>query len=151
MRDKTIGHFHIDPVFVPQVSAADTLEAGQILYLDNDGLYKPALAVEDKQINIVGIVWDITPTGFYLRTTPGPMQYRLPLPASYFNLDVNGRPDENNPNTAKIPGNFGQKLYLSETIPGGLQLDKPAFAVIVGYKTKYGFIYRPDLAQCCEE
>lgn len=152
MRDKTIGHMHTDPILIEQIGARSTLQVGQVVFVDSDGIYKPAMAVEDKQRDIEGVVWSFVGNdAFLLRVSPGPMQFRLPLTRDFFNQDGNGRIIENSPNDAKIPGTLGQKLYLSATVPGGLQATRPtSHALIVGYKTDYGFMYRPDLVECCD-
>jgi len=151
-RDKTTGHFHTDPVLIYQINAKNTLEIGQIVYQDTDGDYKPALACENKSV-ISGIVWEFQGDNyFYLKQSDAPMMYRFPLTKDFFTLDINGKVQDDSPDPTKIPGNFGQLLYLSDIIPGGLTHVPPttegSCKVIVGKKQKYGFLFQPVERTC---
>ena len=121
-RDKSISHFHVDPKLIKQIGASSTLSIGQLVYLDTDGLYKPALAVSEQMSNIQGIVWSfVGADSFYLKSEPSQLSYRLPFTKDYFNTFPNGKVNPVSINNTKIPGDLGAKVYLSETVPGGLQ------------------------------
>jgi len=150
-RDKTVGHSHTDPRLIQQNGCTSTLSIGQVVYLDADGIYKPARSSAIDESNIQGIVWSFVGNNqFYLKTSIGPLRYRFPYTKNFFNTTGLGKVDEYSPLNTKFPGNIGGKLYLSETIPGELQSEEPTYLpVIVGYKTSYGMIYRPDINTCC--
>lgn len=160
--DKTKNHFHQDPKLIQQIDAASTLMIGQIVYLDHDGLYKPAEATSRLKSNVQGVVWSfIGQNEFYLKTEPGPLQYRLPFIPDWFFKDMYNIVSENSILYKYIPGAIGEKVYLSHTIPGGLMTDpyiskmtydyyvnvlhfNPKYSVLIGYRTEYGLLYRPE-------
>jgi hypothetical protein len=152
-KDKTIGHIHTDPKLIQQTNCKNTLKIGMLVYVDPyDELYKPALSTPiEITSNVLGVVWGFVGANkFYLRTLPGPMEYRFPLTKDYFNM--NGKViDELSPNNDLIPGDLGDRLWLSETQEGRMQSTKPLggnITLMVGYKTKYGFVYQPKYI-CC--
>ncbi len=152
-RDKTISHFHTDPIFIEQIGAGSSLIAGQFVYLDTDNFYKPAIALTEKESNVQGYVWSFVGSdAFYLKTDNGPMRYRFPFTRDFFNNDINGRIDEYSPNILKIPGSLGEKLYLSETEAGSVQTTQTSlYKVIIGYKTDYGIMYNLKHKEpCCD-
>jgi hypothetical protein len=154
-RDKTIGHIHTDPRIIYQVDAQESLEVGQLVYLDCDGIFKPALAVPGKS-QVAGVVWSFEgPHHFYLHQGDGPMLYRFPLTPEFFTTDSNGRVQEDSPEPTKIPGKLGQELYLSDTVPGGITHVAPTgldvCKVIVGKKMAYGFLYHTEPPECCQD
>jgi hypothetical protein len=156
-RGKTEGPLKHDAKLIQQESASSTLEVGQLVYLDDDGLYKPAIASlgTPKTSIVVGVVWSFEgPNQFYLQQTDSPLFYRFPLTKDYFEVDTNGRVRENAPNAVKIPGNLGDYLYLSHVTPGGLSHVAPyddLCQVIVGTKQPYGWLYQPNLNSCTVE
>jgi hypothetical protein len=147
-KDKTISHYHTDPKLIEQENIGLVFTPGQLLYLDDDGVYKLAIATSEKESNVIGMVWSILgPNHIYLKVEPTPCQYDLPLGENWFNVSGDGKVVINSPNDSKIPGSIGQILFLSETVAGGIQDEAPNIAgstFIVGYKTKYGFLYRPE-------
>ena len=152
-RDKTIGHIHTDPRIIYQPNAQNDLEIGQIVYLDCDGIFKPALATPEKS-NIAGVVWSFEGANhFYLHQGDGPMMYRFPLTKEFFTTDIDGRVIEDIPDPIKVPGQLGELLYLSPTEPGALTYIAPTdpdhCIVVVGKKMRYGFLYQPGERSCC--
>ena len=152
-RDKTIGHIHTDPRIIYQPDAKETLEIGMVVYLDCDGVFKPALAVPEKS-DVAGVIWSFEDVHhFYLHQGDGPMLYRFPLTPDYFSKDSDGRVRENAPDITLIPGNLGDPLYLSPDNPGRLTHVKPTgineCEVQVGIKMAYGFLYQPSTPNCC--
>lgn len=133
-----------DLKFITQANANLILHVGDVVYLDNDGLYKPSIAISDKLSQIEGIIWRfVTNIGFWLLIEERDIKYRLPLSKKFFNYDESGRINEHSV-SAEIPGNVGDDLYVSETIPGGLQNTTPViYASIVGTKTETGFAFHP--------
>ena len=137
-RDKTISHSHSDPKIIEQIGAKNSFIIGDLVYLDVDNIYKLALSVDDQKQNIQGVIWSFpTPDSFYLRIAPGPFEYRFPIEQNFIDNF--------------IPGNVGDRLWLSNTNPGKMVNTKTGgdFEVFVGYKTDYGFLYRPELYICC--
>lgn len=162
-RDKTVGHYHIDPKLIIQEDASSTLEVGMMVYLDSDGLYKPAVAIptEPEKSNVCGIVWDFEgPDQFYLRQGATPLMYRHPLGPDWFEKDSNGRVREEAPSPSLIPGDMGAYLYLSPSNPGYLTHIPPyedqstqcecneLCSVVVGIKQQYGWFYDPSVNTC---
>lgn len=152
-RDKTIGHIHTDPRIIYQPDAQETLEIGMLVYLDCDGVFKPALAVPEKS-ELAGVVWSFEgPHNFYLHQGDGPMLYRFPLTPEFFSSDGDGRVRENAPDPILIPGHLGDLLYLSPTEPGRMTHVRPTgideCEVVVGKKMQYGFLYQPGDPVCC--
>ncbi len=134
-RDKSISHFHLDPKLIQQTDAKTTLDIGKFVYLDTDGIYKLAISNGTEiQANVQGYVWSFVGNdAFYLKSGFGPLEYRFPLPGDF-----------------SIPGNVGDELYLSASSYGDMQTTTPsAYGFIVGYKTDYGMLYRPDPLFCC--
>jgi len=133
-RDKTISHFHTDPKFIAQPLSSQILSVGQFVFLDTDGVYKPAISNATEQMaNVIGYVWSLEADGFYLKMGYGPMEYRFPIPL-----------------TLEVPGNLGDEVYLSATVPGGMQTTAPTgYPLVVGYKTDYGMLYRACPTFCC--
>ncbi len=85
LRDKTVSHFHTDPKLIEQIGSETDLKVGQVVYLDTDGFYKPAMAVSEQQQNIQGIIWDFKKQdGFLLKFEPGPYSYRFALTKDFF-------------------------------------------------------------------
>lgn len=153
-RDKTIGHFHTDPKLIEQTNAQSELEIGQVVYQDCNGKYLPAEACANKSI-VCGVVWDFEgPNHFYLRQGDTPLMYRFPLTKDFFLVDANGRVREDSPDPTKIPGDYGQFLYLSDTNPGWYSHVTPTSVgsckVILGKKQKYGWLYQPSERTCHE-
>lgn len=162
-RDKTVGHYHIDPKLIIQEDASSTLEVGMMVYLDSDGLYKPAVAIptEPEKSNVCGVVWDFEgPDQFYLRQGATPLMYRHPLGPDWFEKDSNGRVREEAPSPSLIPGDMGAYLYLSPSNPGYLTHIPPyedqttqcecneLCSVVVGIKQQYGWFYDPSVNTC---
>lgn len=149
--DKTKNHFHTDPKLIEQTNVSNDLLIGQLVYLDEDGLYKPAIATDRLKSNIQGIVWSfIGKNQFYLSMEPKPLFYRFPFIPNWFSNDFDGL-NENAPLYSQIPAPLGHKVYLSESIPGGMSATPPSdikLTVIVGYRTEYGLLYRPE-PFCC--
>jgi len=152
VRDKTVSHLHTDPKLITQIGCQSTLKVGQFVYLDTDDLYKPGLSGSSKQKTFIhGYVWSfIDEDHFYLRMSVGPVKYRFPFGPEFFLTNGDGTVDEYNVNPFKIPGNIGDRLWLSETEPGGVQIFKPkVWPLAVGFKTEFGLYYRPDTIFCC--
>jgi len=144
-RDKTISHIHHDPKLIEHDYPVNFVP-GQILYMHESGQYKLAYASDFKPSQVIGVVWSIVDDRhFWLKCEPCPMSYRFPFAKSYFN-QIGGVVQENN---STLPGQMGVKLWLSETVPGYVQLVKPTYPTLVGYRTEYGMIYRPDITSCC--
>ena len=153
LKNKTVGHYHSDPVLIYQNNAKYDLKIGCPVYLDyTTNAYKLASANQIISANVIGVVWKfIGNNKFYLKMNSGPMKYKLPLGIDYFNKDEFGTVIENSPNNLLIPGNYGTTLWLSDSVPGGLQTTRPLFnTVIIGYKTEYGYLYRPKIIRCLE-
>lgn len=152
-KDKNSGHIHTDPKLILQANCTTELKPGQPVYYDEQlQKYLPAISERSnvKKSFIQGIVWGFIGTDkFYLRVQPGPMEYRMPLTAEYFTA-LKPSVIVNN---SLIPGDYGSPLWLSESVPGGLSADPPLTGpkVIIGYKTDYGFIYRPKSIVCCSD
>ena len=156
--DKTKNHFHQDPKLIVQEKAAKTLMIGQIVYLDDDMIYKPAIATSRQKCNIQGVVWSfVGKNEFYLKTEPGPMYYKFPFVPTWFVTDAYNVVYENALLYQNIPGAIGEKVYLSNTVPGGLMSDPyksltifnsvsfdHKYSVLIGYRTEYGLLYRPE-------
>jgi len=137
-RDLTISHSHTDPKLLYQANAEQTFNIGDIIYLDVDNIYKLAQAIDGQKQNVQGVIWSFpTPDSFYLRIAPGPFEYRIPLEQSFID--------------SRIPGGIGAELWLSDVSPGRMVNLKPdtLYDVFIGYKTDYGFLYRPELYICC--
>jgi len=145
-RDKTISHIHQDPRIIEHDYPVDFVP-GQIVYMDDNGEYKLANSSTFKESQAIGVVWSIVDsTHFWLKTEPCPLFYRFPLAKSYFNV-IGNDVQENN---STLPGQMGVKLWLSETIPGYVQINKPStYPTLIGYRTEYGMLYRPDIPYCC--
>lgn len=130
-RDKSISHFHLDPKYILQKPTGLCL--GQFVFLDIDGLYKPAISTSEQQSNVQGFVYAKDIEGFWLKSGYGPIEYRFPVD-----------------DTFSVPGTLGDEVFLSATVSGGMQATQPAtWPFIVGYKTDYGLLYRPDPVFCC--
>lgn len=129
--DKTFNHFHTDPKLISQEDCANYLKLGQFVYLDNNGFYYPALSQKDYPFRaiVVGVVWQFEGKDqFYLKCEPGPLYFRFP-----------------NYNSNSIPGKNGCILYTSDIIPGGVTDQAPEdVQFIIGYKTNYGILFRPE-------
>lgn len=113
---------YADPKKVYQVNCVNTLKVGQLVYLDSDGNYKPAYSPD--HVDVVGVVWDIIGSNiFYLKMNNSSLSYRYPLSQNV------------------VPGNVGDKLYLSTTVApsGNITNVAPTTAIEIGYKTPYGF------------
>ena len=143
-KNKNLNHYHTDPKLIHQINCKNTLHLGSIVYLDTDYNYK--LAYSDSNSDnmttslVQGVVYGFKGNDyFYLKINPGPMEYKYPLDKKFFNYD-------GTPSDLYIPGNIGSTLWLSEYIPGKLQSVQPTNnPVIIGYKTDYGFLYRPKI------
>lgn len=152
-KDKTIGHIHTDPKLIIQPNCKSILSIGMLVYLNpNNELYLPAISTDEEiTSNVQGIIWNfVGDDKFLLKILPGPMEYRFPLPKEFFNISGNTI----TPNITYIPGNYGDRLWLSETKPGRMQSNKPTFPnipLIVGYKTPYGFLYQPKYICCSDD
>lgn len=146
IKNSSIKHIHEDPLLIEQANCKSILSVGQFVYQNSNGIYNPALATSNQAIGWVqGVVWSfIDENSFYLKTTPGPFEYRHPLTKDFF---INGIVNEE-----KIPGSYGDILWLSETSPGNMQNTVPApgnMRMLLGYKTIYGFLYQPKYITCC--
>jgi hypothetical protein len=151
-RDTTVSHFHTDPKLISQVGCKFSLKVGRFIYLDADGIYKLALSsASEIESNIQGYVWSFLDNdNFYLKSGIGPASYRFPLEPDFFDTDINGHVIENQVNALMVPGALGDRIWLSETVPGAIQSDRPSsYPVSLGFKTEYGFMYRPDVIFCC--
>jgi hypothetical protein len=151
-RDTTISHFHTDPKLISQIGCKFSLKVGQFVYLDHDGIYKLALSsATEIESNVQGYVWSFLDNdNFYLKIGIGPAFYRFPLESDFFDTDINGNVIENQVKNLKVPGNLGDRIWLSETVPGEIQSFRPSsYPVCLGFKTAYGFMYRPDVIFCC--
>lgn len=150
--DKTVGHFHTDPKLFHQVNVQETLKIGQFVYLDTDGLYKPAIATTQRSSNVQGIVYSFVGNDeVYIKHTPGHMFYRHPLPPEWF-AEIDGVVQENAPLFSHIPNLLGHPVYLSDVHAGGMMTNPPSnnkYVVLVGYRTDYGFYFKPE-PYCCE-
>lgn len=147
----TVSHFHTDPKLFEQTNVKNTLEIGMFVYMDTDGLFKPALAVSRRQANVQGIVYEfLGDNKVYIKHNHGHIYYRHPLPPEWY-AEVDGKVDEKAPLFIKIPGMLGNPLYLSDTIPGGMRNSPTTnYTVQVGYRTEYGFYYKPE-PYCCND
>lgn len=138
-----------DPKLIYQLNAINTLQIGQLVYLDlNDNEYKPAIASSLQASFARGYVTGFFGNDkFYLQSDISFASYNDPLPDSWYNyypatsivnpLDVK---------ITKVPGNVGDALYVSESISGSFQSTIPSGNVsLVGYKTLGGFMFRPSL------
>jgi hypothetical protein len=150
--DKTISHYHTDPKIIEQKNIG-FYTVGLMMYLDEDGVYKRAIANSIKSSRIAGMVWKrYGPDKISLRVEPTPCFYEYPLGKRFFYTTSDGKVDPLAPNWDYIPGLPGRLLYLSETKPGRMQQSPPSnenYKVIVGYKTEDGFIFRPERLLCC--
>lgn len=150
-RDKTVSHYHTDPKIIIQSRIA-RFKPGTLLYLDVDGLYKKAVAWSHQESQIAGMVWEVFgPDKISLRVEPTPVFYEHPLGPEWYAIDSEGKVMIHVPLKEKLPGKFGDRLWLSDTEPGELQdtIPEGPFKTIVGYKTKDGFIFRPERLFCC--
>lgn len=142
------NHFHTEPVLIEQENCKTTLKVGQLVYVDsNDGKYKPALAVSLKKSTVQGMVWSfIDNNKFYLKTSPGPIQYRFPLNSTWM-YNSNELVIEDVVLFNKIPTNIGKPIYLSDTVPGAMSGTRPEilnYAVLIGYKTSFGLNFKVE-------
>ena len=151
-RDKTISHYHTDPKIINQPGIG-TYKPGQLMYLDVDGIYKLAVAWSHQESQVAGMVWEIFGNDkISLRVEPTPVFYEHPLGPEWFSKDIEGRVILTPPLEDKIPGEFGDRLWLSDKYPGDMQLEEPnPFKTIIGYKTKDGLIFRPERLFCCPD
>lgn len=148
MLDKTKNHFHIDPKLIYQKIEPE-FKPGKFVYLSETGIYKLAKATSEIESNVQGIIWEVFTDSFYLKTQFGPLSYRYPFGPEYFNKTVLGFVDEKSPNI-NIPGNIGDKIWLSYNKPGGMESFNPSsYSLLLGYKTDYGMVYRPEFVKCC--
>lgn len=142
-------HFHNDPKIIIQENVKNNLEIGDLVYLDQDGKYKKALASDtNKNISyVVGIVYDILGDDkFLLKVSEGHMMYRNPLPESWY-AKVDGKVIENGVLYEKVPALLGKPLFLSDTEPGKMQRAPPIskkYIRLIGYRTEYGFYFKPE-------
>lgn len=145
MRDTSINHFHTDPILVYQPYVRNTLQIGQLVYLDSSNFYKPAIATSRVKSNVQGIVWHFVNRDYvYIKTQPGPLFYRFPFVPNWF-VKADGVIQENALLYSKVPGSMGEKLFLSDTIPGGMTNFLPKsnlYRTLVGIKTDYGVLFR---------
>jgi hypothetical protein len=143
--DKTKNHFHIDIKYIDQIP--NGLNQGQFVYVDTTGEYKLAISSTDKsKSNVQGVVWSLLESGFFIKTSFGPLKYREPFGPEYYNKDENGNAIELEPISSLIPGDLGDRLWLSSVIPGGMQTQESN--ILLGYKTNFGMIYRPEFVWC---
>lgn len=150
-RDKTVSHYHTDPKIITQSRIA-RYKPGTLLYLDVDGIYKKAVAWSHQESQIAGMVWEVFgPDKISLRVEPSPIFFEHPLGPEWYAKDSENKVMIHVPLNEKIPGKFGDRLWLSDTEPGEMQDTMPEgpFKTIVGYKTKDGFIFRPERLFCC--
>lgn len=151
--DKTKNHFHLDIKYIDQIAPG---VPGQFVYLDNHGDYKLAISISYDDAtydtnaiksNVQGVIWSIIgDVGFFIKTSYGSLKYREPLGPEYFNKNSNEIVIENEPNINMLPGKLGDKLWLSTTVPGNVQLEESN--ILLGYKTSYGMLYRPEYIFC---
>ena len=138
--DKNTNHFHLETKFIEQAELTG-FSTGKFVYLDVYGTYKLAYPSTDVITSCVqGVIWEIIgDIGFYLNTSFGPLKYRFPYGPEYFNK-VDGVVVEDSVNDTLIPGILGEKLWLSTD--GGVKSTRST--ILLGYKTTYGMIYRPE-------
>lgn len=148
--DKTKNHFHIDIKYVAQAPVG---VPGQFVYIASTGDYDLAISLESKdppsvlRSNVQGVIWsNVGSKGFFIKTAFGPLKYREPFGPDFFNKTEDGLVIENEPNLDLLPGTLGVKLWLSSTVQGGVQLEESN--ILLGYKTEYGMLYRPEFIQC---
>lgn len=143
--DKTKNHFHIDIKYIDQDPMG--MIPGQFVYVDNDGIYKLAIMSDEKiSSNVQGVVWSLLKNGFYIKTSFGSLKYREPFGPLFFNKNNDGETLEFEPNNDLIPGDLGDKLWLSGVVAGAVQSSENG--VLIGYKTNFGMIYRPEFVWC---
>ena len=149
--DKTISHYHTDPKVINQQDIG-LYEPGTIMYLDAfSGYYKPAIANDFNSSCVMGFIWQVYGANkVSLKTEFCHLQYGTPLWETWYNK-IDGKVDPTSPNWHKIPGELGRQLYLSETVAGAVQANYPTggYKVIIGYKTLYGMIWRPENLTAC--
>ena len=148
--DKTKNHFHIDIKFINQDN--HSMVPGDFVYVNNSGIYNLAISsiLPDDNItsNVQGVIWSILEHGFFIKTSFGPLKYREPFGPEFFNKDTNGNVLENSPKNELLPGDLGDKLWLSQTFPGKLQTTESN--ILIGYKSNFGMIYRPEFVWCAK-
>jgi hypothetical protein len=151
-RGKTVSHFHTDPKLFVQENVKSLLDVGMFVYMDVDGLFKPAIATSRRKANVQGVVYEIIGNNkVYIKHNHGHIYFREPLPPSWY-AEVDGKVDEKAPLFIKVPALLGNPLYLSDTIPGGMRNSPPLqYVVQVGYRTEYGFYYKPEPFCCADD
>ena len=146
-KDKTINHYHTDPILINQPNCRNTLLVGQFVHIDITKNYVPSIAIPGFSI-VNGVVWDfIDDDNFYLKTESGPLLYKFPFIPNWFS-HIGSAITSTYPLYQYVPGSLGCKLYLSGIIPGGVSNippTNPAFRTIIGYKTEYGILFRPEV------
>lgn len=151
-RAKTTSHYHTDPKLIEQPGCKSFLKSGMLVFIDKDGIYKPAIATCQRSCNIIGVVMSfIGSDKFYLKQNHGHMYYREPLPPDWF-FTIDGKVDDLAPLFEKIPNTLGNPVYLSDSVPGGMMSSPPInnkYVVQAGYRTEYGFYFKPE-PFCCD-
>jgi hypothetical protein len=99
--------------FIPGTQPGHTFNIGDVLYINPDGSYHASLASIDQSKQSIGIVTTVN------QPNVGDFTYR-PV----------GRYVTNLPTLLGVPGD---RLYISNTVPGGLTPDKPFVAAIPIY------------------